>query len=110
MFRFKILISIVVFTLFLISTSIIKNQTRELEKKISNLNEIINKKEKDLNESQLDFSYLTSPSILDLQIEHLDTNEYIPMEYSNIFLSLSDFLNLNQKLANKNSNAEKDQK
>ena len=53
---------------------------------------------------------MTSPSILDLQIEHLDTNEYIPMEYSNIFLSLSDFLNLNQKLANKNSNAEKDQK
>ena len=34
MFKFKILISIVVFTLFLISTSIIKNQTRELEKKL----------------------------------------------------------------------------
>ena len=55
MLKFKILISIFIFSFFLILTSIIKNQTREIEKKIAKLSSKIHYKEKDLNESQLDF-------------------------------------------------------
>ena len=99
MFKTKILISIIIFTFLLIGTSIIKNQTREIEKKIYNISNKIFLKEKDLNESQLDFFYLTSPSIIERKIEHLDYNHYFPMEYSNIFLSMNNFLGLKNKLA-----------
>ena len=72
MFKTKFILSFLVFSSLLVFTSIIKNQTRNIEKNIINISKIIHKKEKDFYESQLDFSYLTSPSILDLQIEHLE--------------------------------------
>ena len=53
MFKFKSLISIFILSFLLIGTSVIKNQTREIEKKIVNLTKKINLKEKDLNEAQL---------------------------------------------------------
>ena len=49
MFRLKVCITVFVFFIFLIGTSLIKNQTREIEKKISILGKIINQKEKDFN-------------------------------------------------------------
>ena len=55
MFKFKIFISVVIFAFLLFGTSVIKNQTRILEKKINYLGKEILKKEKDLNETQLDF-------------------------------------------------------
>ena len=61
MFKSKIIISSIIFISFLIFTSIIKNETRIIEKKILNLNSKILSKEKDINETQLDFYYLTSP-------------------------------------------------
>ena len=64
MFRVKILISVVIFSSLLILTSFIKNQTRIIEKKIFNISKTVNSKENDLSESQLDFFYLTSPSII----------------------------------------------
>ena len=63
MFKLRIFISIITFSSLMIFTSFIKNQTREIEKNISNLNKEIFVKEKDLNESELDFSYLTSPAV-----------------------------------------------
>ena len=99
MFRIKIFISIIIFSFLLVGTSIIKNETRELEKKIINISKIINIKEKDFNESQLDYFYLTSPSMIEQRIKHLDHIEYIPMEYSKIFLSLSSFQDLDHKIA-----------
>ena len=107
MFRLNILISILIFSLLLVGTSIIKNQTRELEKKIIKVSKVNIKLEKDINETQLDFSYLTSPSILEERIEHLDKHQYLPMEYSNIFLSLSVFINLQNKFATQGSENEK---
>ena len=97
MFRLKIFISIVIFSTFLILTSLIKNKTREVEKKIFNLNLKINVKEKDFVESQLDFSYLTSPAMIESKIEQLDYYKYQPMEYSKIFLNLSNFLDFKKK-------------
>ena len=97
MFKLKIFFSIIIFSSFLIGTSVIKNQTREIEKKIINLSKIVHLKEKDYNESQLDFFYLTSPKIIEQKINYLDNEEYLPMKYSNIFLSMTNFLALKNK-------------
>ena len=108
MFKIKFLISIIIFSSLLFGTSIIKNQSRELEKNIYNLSKKINLIEKDLNESQLDFSYLTSPSILENKIELIDHQDYITMNYSNIFPSLLTFINFKNSIATKdNYNEEK---
>ena len=110
MFKIKIFVSIITFSILLIVTSIIKNQTRETEKKIFNLSKIIKIKEKDLNESQLDFSYLSSPLIIHDKIKLIDNEKYVTMEYSKIFLSMSSFLDLQNRLAiqrNQNENKKK---
>ena len=99
MFKIKIFVSVITFSILLIVTSIIKNQTRETEKKILNLSKIIKTKEKDLNESQLDFTYLSSPMIIHDKIKLIDNVKYVTMEYSKIFLSMSNFLDLQNKLA-----------
>ena len=106
MFKIKIFISVITFSLLIIGTSIIKNETREIEKKIFTLSQITNQKERDLNESQLDFFYLTSPAIIEKSIKHLDSFEYFTMEYSKIFLSIADFNNIQNKFANQRSKSE----
>ena len=73
----------------MIGTSLIKNQTREIEKKIFSLSKIIHNQEKNLSELQLDFAYLSSPSIIDMKIDNLDYNQYLPIEYSKIFFIFS---------------------
>ena len=111
MSKIKILISISIFSFLLIGTSILKNKTRIIEKKIHNIsNKIIAKKE-DLNKSQLDFSYLTSPSIIERKIEHIDNNQYLPMDYSKIYFNIQIFLDLEKKLVNEaNQNEKKNKK
>lgn len=97
MFKIKILFSTIIFSFLLFGTSIIKNETREIEKKIISL---INKNNfivKDLVESQLDYSYLTSPSMIETLINQID-DQFIPMQYSKIFLNLKDFLDLENKI------------
>ena len=111
MFRVKIFLSIMVFISLLVCTSVIKNETRDIEKKIYDLVKIIDIKEKDLNESQLDFSYLTSPSIIERKIEHIDKNQYLPMDYSKIYFNMQIFLDLEKKLVNEaNQNEKKNKK
>ncbi len=111
MFKIKILLSILVFPSSLFGTSIIKNETREIEKKIFTVSKVLYSLEKDLKESQLDFFYLTSPLIIENKVENLGYEKYFPMDYSKIFLSMSDFLNLENKIAIQNiSNEEKNQK
>ncbi len=100
MFKIKIIIILLIFSSLLFGTSIIKNETRKIEKNIYQLNKKISQKEKNLNESQLDFSYLTSPSMIEKKIENLDIEQYLPMEYSKIFLSILNFNNLQNKYAN----------
>ena len=68
MFKTKIIITTTLIITFLILTSIIKNKTRVLEKKIINLNSTITLKEKNINEAQLDFNYLTSPAEIEKRI------------------------------------------
>ena len=110
MFKVKILISVAVFSSLLVITSIIKNQTREVEKKIFSIYNIILSKEKDLKESQLDFSYLISPSIIEKKIENFNIQTYVPMEYSKIFLSFSNFVETHKKYVIQENNEKKIQK
>ena len=58
------LISIIVFSILLFCTSIIKNKTRIIEKNIFEHNLKISKLNKDLHEGLLDFNYLSSPKNL----------------------------------------------
>ncbi len=111
MFKVRILISITIFSILLICTAIIKNQTRQIEKKIDFLSKSILQNEKELNESQLDFSYLTSPYILEKKIKHLDNTQYVTMDYSKIFLNVSNYIDLQNKLViQENPNEKKKQK
>lgn len=107
MFKFKIFISVVIFAFLLFGTSVIKNQTRILEKKIYYLGKEILKKEKDLNETQLDFFYLTSPLIIEKKLDNLNEDKYVPMKHSKIFLNITSFLDLEKKLVIQNSSNEK---
>ena len=97
MFKLKLLFTVVFFSSLLTITSIIKNQTREIEKKVFNISKIIYHKEKDLNETQLDFYYLTSPAMIEQKIKQIDQKSYLPMKNSKIFLSLSNFIDLQNK-------------
>ena len=99
MFKYKLFFSILIFSSLLIVTSTIKNQTREVEKEIDILSKRIFLKEKDLNESFLDYSYVTSPAKIEKKIEHLGNNNYTPVKKSKLFLDLSDFVSLEKKIA-----------
>ena len=99
MFKSKIIISTIIFLILLIITSIVKNQTRLTEKKLYKLNETVILKEKDKNESQLDFYFLTSPAELEKKIKILGQKNYSPIENSKIFLSLSNFTDIQKKIS-----------
>ena len=108
MFKFKTIFSILIFTFLLIGTSYIKNQTREIEKKIFTLSKIIHNQEKNLSELQLDFSYLSSPSIIEMKIENLDHIRYLPIENSKIFLSILSFTDLQNRFVIKKDHEKKE--
>ena len=108
MFRTKFIISITIFVTFLIITSAIKNKTRVIEKQILNLNAKILIKKKDINETQLDFYYLTSPSEIEKKLDIIGFDNYQPIKYSNIFFDISDFTEIQNKISNlKNINEKK---
>ena len=97
MLNSKIFLSIITFLILLFFTSIIKNQTRIIEKKIYKLSQKITLKQRDVNESQLDFYFLTSPAELEKRVETLGLNNYVPIENSKIFLSFSNFIDVKKK-------------
>ena len=107
MFKAKIIISSSIFLILLITTSIIKNQTRVIEKKLYKLDNKISLKEKDVNEAQLDFYFLTSPSQIEKKIKVLGYDNYLPIKKSNIFLSFSSFTDIKNKISLIDKNYEK---
>ena len=107
MFKMKFIITTFLFIIFLIFTSTIKNKTRILEKEISNLNIKILKKNKDYSQGQLDFYYLTSPAEIEKKINIIGFENYRPIKYSNIFLDISDFTKIQNKISNLNKLNEK---
>jgi hypothetical protein len=110
MFKLKTITLTIIFLTLLIITSIIKNQTRITEKKLYKLNKNIILKEKDVNESQLDFYFLTSPAEIEKKVKILGQNNYSPIQNSNLFLNLSNFINIQNKLSLLNNQAENEKK
>ena len=105
MFKRKFIISTTIFVVFLIITSVIKNKTRVIEKKILNLNVNILSKKKDINQGQLDFHYLTSPAEIEKKLSMIGLNDYELIKYSSIFFDISDFTKIQNKISNlKNKN------
>ena len=96
--KFKIIISICIFSVLLGITSIIKTQTRIVEKQIYKIDRKLGAIKKDLHETQLDYSYLSSPNYLSKKILELSIIEYSPMDFSRIYLSYLDFSNAKNKL------------
>ena len=91
MIRLKLFITISIFSLLLIFTSVIKNQTRIIEKDIIKIDRKILALEKDLHETELDYFYLSSPNNLSKRTKNLALVEYVPMDFSKIYLILKDF-------------------
>ena len=108
MFRAKYIISFLIFATFLIITPALKNETRILEKKISNLNKHILLKKKNINQAQLDFYYITSPAEIEKKLNIIGFNNYQPIKYSNIFFDISDLTKIQSKFSKlKNLNDKK---
>ena len=107
MFRIKLTASLIIFAILLSFTSIIKNKTRLIEKKIFKLNKEISYKKKDLNETQLDFFYLSSPLQLSNKIKKLGLAEYQALDFSRIYFSMNDFKSSKNKISTLNIKNEK---
>ena len=99
MFKTKFIISLSIFVIFLTITSIIKNETRLVEKEIFNLNKKISIKKKNFNEAQLEYYYLSSPEEIEKKINIINFNSYKPIPFSKIFFNISNFNNIEKKLS-----------
>jgi len=100
MFNSKLFFSLTVFTFFLIITSLVKNQSRIVEKKIKGLNVSIIAKEKNISEAEMEFSYLSSPHEIVKKFNDRDLEKFEPIKHSNIFYDIHDFYKIEKKLSN----------
>ena len=100
MFKMKFIIALSVFISFLIVTSTIKNKTRVIEKNISNLTTKIFINTNDINETQLDFHYLTSPAEIEKKLSVIGSDNYQAIKNSRIFFDISDFTEIQNKISN----------
>jgi len=107
MSKLKLIISLGAFAFLISVTSALKNQTRIIEKNILKIDKRIAIIEKDLNETQLDFFYLSSPENLSIKLENLDLVNYAPVDFSRIYLSYNDFINFKNKISILETNNEK---
>ena len=100
MFNSKLFFSLAVFTFFLIITSLVKNQSRIIEKQMKGLNINIIAKEKSVSEAEMEFSYLSSPNEIEKKFNIRDLEKFEPIKHSNIFYDIRDFNILEKKLSN----------
>ena len=93
MFKKSITISLSIFFILMIFTSIVKNNTRNIEKNIGKLGREVSILEKELADSKIDFIYLSTPEKLREKLTDLNNTKYLSYDYSRIFLSTKDFIN-----------------
>ena len=84
MFNSKLFFPLAVFMFFLIIISLVKNQSRIMEKQIKGLNSNILAKEKNISEAELEFSYLSSPNEIEKKFNRKDLKKFEPINHSNI--------------------------
>ena len=93
MFKKSIFISLSIFFILMIFTSIVKNKTRNIEKNIHILSHNVSILEKELENVKIDFIYLSSPEKLKKSSSTFNHLEYTSYDFSRIFLSTNDFEN-----------------
>ena len=99
MSKIRLILLLLIFSSLLGITSAIKNKTRVIEKKIFKADRRISIMEKDLHETELDYFYLTSPKKLSEKIEDFSFIEYIPMDFSRIYLDYANFVGSQKKIS-----------
>ncbi len=92
MFKKSVIISLSVFFILMIFTSIVKNNTRNIEKNIEKLAGEVSVLEKELADASIDFIYLSTPERLRKKLADLTNTKYFSYDYSRIFLSTKDFI------------------
>ena len=93
MFKKSVIFSLSVFFILMIFTSIVKNNTRNIEKNIEKLTREISILERELADAKIDFIYLSTPEKLREKLTDLTNTKYLSYDYSRIFLSTKDFVN-----------------
>tara|TARA_B100000287_G_scaffold316588_1_gene300204 strand:+ start:101 stop:427 length:327 start_codon:yes stop_codon:yes gene_type:complete len=97
MFKKSIILSIICFFLLTITTSLIKNKARNLEKDISRLSADISLLEKQISDAEIEFIYLSNPQQLTKHLSDLGKEKYSNFDRSRIFLSTNHFLQHDSK-------------
>ena len=92
MFKKPLVISLSIFFILMFFTSIVKNSSRNLEKKIHQLNKKIAVLEYEISDAQTDHVYLSSPEKIKNSINYFTDKKYYSFDYSRIFFSTDDFL------------------
>lgn len=103
----KLFLSIIIFLFFMILTSIIKTQTRLVEKDIILHKIEMNQSKNNLYELQLDYHYLSSPLVISKKINEYSNENYLVMDISNIYLSFEEFLYQQKKVSRIPDNEQK---
>ena len=97
MSKTNVFISMIIFSFLFGVTSVIKTQSRVIEKNIYKTERKIKAIRTDLSETELDYSYLSSPNNLTKIIEDLSFVEYVPMDFTKIYMSFKDFMEAQKK-------------
>ena len=92
MFNKQLIISLSIFFIFMIYTSSVKHKTRNLEKKINNLNSEIGVLKKQLKDAKTDYVFLSSPEQLKKYLITLNINDFSIYDASRIFFSTDQFI------------------
>ena len=82
----------IIFLTLMIFTSILKTQTRILEKKIFSYQKRISSLNNNIYEAQIDYHYLSSPSLISEKILSYSDDNYHSIKYSEIYFSVNQFL------------------
>ena len=97
MFKKSIILTIFCFFFPSITTSLIKNKARNLEKDISKIRKNISFLEKQISDAEIDFVYLSNPERVEKHLIDLNKNKYSTFDSSRIFFSLKHFTEHNLK-------------
>ena len=92
MFKKSLILSLAVFFILMIITSVIKNKARNLEKEIEKINKEVVFLEKQLSDAETDYIYLSTPKKLKKYLSALSKEEYLSFDHSRIFFSTEEFL------------------
>ena len=97
MFNKNLMISLTVFLIFMIFTSMVKHKTRNFEKEINTLNKEITFLRKELKDAKTDYVYLSSPAQLQKYLLILNFKDYFSYDISRIFKSTDQFIIFKEK-------------